>query len=346
MEKHVLAITVLWLGFCLLFTACHRPHKAPESTFAKGADVSWVTELEADGYTFRNRQGQQKELMQLLRDDCGLNAVRLRVWVNPENDAEVKGWCNIDDMVAKAKRAHDLGLRIMVDFHFSDRWADPGQQFIPAAWQGMDLEQTKKTLAAHVTEALSQLKALGIEPEWVQVGNETQTGMLWPLGHIDKDDNFTQLVNAGYDAVKAVFPAAKVIVHCDQAENRPLYDRLFGKLEAEGARYDMIGVSTYPWPPRAWRPTINRALDNMKYYRERFRKPVIVAEVGMEYDHPVEAAEMLAYLTEKSKEAGIEGIFWWEPEAPAERGYKKGCFDNGAPTQVFDCFITDKPQDK
>ena len=87
----------------------NTPVEIERGTFAKGADVSWITELESRGYTFRTQEGEQKELMTLLRDDCGVNAIRLRVWVNPENDTEVQGWCNIDDVVIKARRANSLG---------------------------------------------------------------------------------------------------------------------------------------------------------------------------------------------------------------------------------------------
>lgn len=316
-----------------------EPVEIERGTFAKGADVSWITELEAEGYTFKNQAGTQKELMQLLRDDCGLNAIRLRVWVNPENDNEVNGWCNIDDVVIKARRANDLGLRLMIDFHFSDRWADPGQQFIPAAWAEMDLEGIKTAMAAHVTEMLTALQTLGIEPEWVQIGNETRTGMMWPLGEIDNGTNFTEMVNAGYDAVKAIFPDAAVIVHCDELNNRGLYTKLFGKLADEGAKYDMIGASIYPWDPENWKSTIDEGLATVDYIQSTFNKPVMICEVGMDYDKPELSAQMLEYLYNKSVEKSVKGIFWWEPEAPAERGYKKGCFDDeGTPTQVFDCF--------
>ena len=127
------------------------------TAFAKGADVSWLSQLEAEGYTFSNAAGVQKECMQLLKEDCGVNAIRLRVWVNPE-----KGWNNIDDVVYKARRANALGLRLMIDFHFSDTWADPGNQITPAAWADYDLDQLKEAVADHVNEMLSKLKKLNI----------------------------------------------------------------------------------------------------------------------------------------------------------------------------------------
>ena len=315
-----------------------EPVTIERGTFAKGADVSWITELESLGFRFANRDGQEKELMTLLRDDCGVNAIRLRVWVNPENDSEVQGWCNIDDVVVKARRANNLGQRVMIDFHFSERWADPGQQYIPAAWADMDLDQVLEAMAGHVTETLKRLKDQGVEPEWVQIGNETRTGMMWPLGDITNGDNFTRMVNAGYDAVKAVCPDAQVIVHVDCGDQIDLYTRLFGKLEAEGGRYDMIGMSLYPVVD-TWERNVDACLANIKKVQETYGKPVMLCEVGIDYRETEIASKMMTRLMDEGQQIGLKGIFWWEPEAPPSRGYTKGCFDeNGVPTSALDCF--------
>ena len=129
-------------------------------TFAKGADVSWLTQMESEGLTFTNKKGVATECMKLLKEDCGVNSIRLRVWVNP-----AEGWNNISDVLVKARRANALGLRLMIDFHFSDTWADPGHQDIPAAWAKYSLSEAKTAIAAHVTEMLSLLKQYSIEPE-------------------------------------------------------------------------------------------------------------------------------------------------------------------------------------
>ena len=135
-------------------------------TFAKGADVSWLTQMESEGLTFKNKKGATTECMTLLKEDCGVNAIRLRVWVDP-----IEGWNNIYDVLVKARRADALGLRLMIDFHFSDTWADPGQQALPAAWANYSLSQAKTAVANHVKEMLTLLKKFDIEPEWVQIGN-------------------------------------------------------------------------------------------------------------------------------------------------------------------------------
>ena len=314
-----------------------EPVQIERGTFAKGADVSWVTELEKAGYTFTNAAGTQKELMELLRDDCGVDAIRLRVFVNPERDKEINGWCNIDDVIIKARRAHALGLRLMIDFHFSDRWADPGQQFSPAEWENYTLEEVKSAMADHVSTLMKALQRYDIEPEWVQIGNETRTGMMWPLGDYQNGDNFTQMVNAGYDAVKAVFRGALVMVHVDGGNQSYLYTRIFSKLEAEGGKYDMIGMSLYPGDT-SWQKDVDDCIANIRKVQADYGKPVMLCEIGFDYTQPEIADRILSDMMEKGNAVDLKGIFWWEPEAPAERGYTKGCFDNGTPTAALNAF--------
>lgn len=307
------------------------PVEIDRTTFARGADVSWVTELEHKGYTFANAEGAQKELMQLLRDDCGVNAIRLRVWVNPQ-----WGYNSIDDVVIKARRAHNLGMRVMIDFHFSDTWADPGAQITPAAWENLDLAGLKSAMTGHIDETLNALKLVGVEPEWVQIGNETRGGMMYPLGAADA--HFAELVSAGHDAVKAVFPEAKTIVHIDCGDQLGLYTYIFDILKSAGSKYDMIGMSLYP-DPSNWQSTVNSCLANVKTVNEKYGKRVVIAEIGMDY-REVEAADaMMRAMVKGCTESGVvDGIFWWEPESPQEEGYKKGCFDGGMPTKALDIF--------
>ena len=225
-----------------------------ETGFARGADVSWLTQMESEGLRFYTPAPERREmeLMALLRDYCGVNSIRLRVWVNPAD-----GWNSTDDVVAKARRAEALGLRTMIDFHFSDTWADPGNQKMPEAWKGLSFDGLKASVTNHVDGVLKALKNAGVTPEWVQIGNETTPGMMLPAGSVDNPAQLTALNNAGYDAVKAVFPEAKVIVHLDAGNDRWRYDRMFGLLEDNGGKYDMIGMSLYPLLGRragaAWR---------------------------------------------------------------------------------------------
>src|SRR5206468_7849700 len=133
-----------------------------------------------------------------LMKDIGMNSIRLRVWVNPSD-----GWCNTSDVVFKAISANSLGMKLMIDFHYSDSWADPGKQNKPDAWSSTDITVLHDSVYKHTVAVLNALKAAGVTPAWVQVGNETNDGMLWPEGKASTSmANFASLVNAGYDAVK------------------------------------------------------------------------------------------------------------------------------------------------
>lgn len=313
---------------------------APQkSGFACGADVSWLTQMEAEGRRFYTPGENRREMecMQLLRDYCGVNAVRLRVWVDPK-----EGWNTIDDVVVKAQRADRLGMRLMIDFHFSDIWADPGHQEMPAAWTNLSFEALQSAMAAHVTDMLTALKNVGISPEWVQVGNETTPGMMLPVGSVDHPEQLTILNNTGYDAVKAVCPDAKVIVHLDCGNDRWRYDRMFDIFQAHGGKYDMIGMSLYPfWAAQqgatgGWEQIADDCIANIDYLKQKFGKPVMLCEIGMPYDEAESCRDLIA----KMMGAEIEGIFYWEPQAPAgyNGGYNLGCFANDAPTVALDAF--------
>lgn len=314
--------------------ADNKPVEIDRTAFAKGADVSWLTQLEAEGEKFYAPDGSQMECMELLKEHCGVNAIRLRVWVNP-----AQGWNNISDVLVKARRADALGLRLMIDFHFSDTWADPGKQETPAAWASLDMAGLKSAMTAHVNEMLTGLAGYGIEPEWVQIGNETTSGMLYPLGSIDNPTNFAELVSTGYDAVKAVFPEAAVIVHLDKGNDQWRYDRIFGALKTNNGKYDMIGMSLYP-EPDSWKGTVDDMIANIKYVTATYGKPVMICEVGMDYREAEACNAMLSDIIARTSSLNVKGIFYWEPEAPSgyNDGYKKGCFDNGMPTKALDAF--------
>ncbi len=314
------------------------PQKAKEydmTGFAKGADVSWLTQMEASGYKFYNASGTEQDCMALLRD-LGMNSIRLRVWVDPTT-----GWCNKQDVLIKAWRAHNLGMRLMIDFHYSDTWADPGKQNIPAAWADYDLEQMKTAVANHTKEVLQLLKDNGIDVEWVQIGNETRTGMMKPIGAIDNNDftNFAALVDAGYDAVKSVYENALCVIHIDNGHQISRLTWMFNGLKSKNAKYDVIGVSLYP-EDDTWETVTDDCLNNLKTLAETYNKKVMVCEIGMSWD-AVNAEAMLNKMI-KGCEAidGCLGLFYWEPECyDGWENYSKGAFDNdGKPTAALNAF--------
>lgn len=326
----------------ICFSACKRkgpdPSPPPTNTgFAKGADISWVTEMEAAGKKFYNGSGTEQDLFLILKN-LGMNTIRLRVWVNPAN-----GWNNKADVVAKALRAKNQGMRIMINFHYSDSWADPGQQTKPAAWAGQDITALKTSLANHTTDVLNALKTAGVTPEWVQVGNETNDGLLWPEGKASTNmASYAQLINAGYDAVKGVFPSAKVIVHLSNGWDNNLFRWNFEGLKNNGAKWDVIGMSLYP-SPSDWSTLNTQCYQNMSDMVSRYGKEVMVVEVGMSWDQASAANSFLADLIFKTKaipdNKGL-GVLYWEPEAYGGwQGYTLGAFDNsGKPTAALNAF--------
>ena len=313
------------------------PPPAPTVTqFARGADVGWVTEMEAAGRKFYNTNGTEQDLFTLLKS-LGMNTIRLRVWVNPTG-----GWNNKADVVAKALRAKAQGMRIMINFHYSDSWADPGKQTKPAAWTG-DVAALKAALSAHTIDVLNALKAASVTPEWVQVGNETNDGMLWPEGRASTNmATYTQFINTGYDAVKAVFPAAKVIVHLSNGWDNALFRWSFDGLKANGGKWDVIGMSLYP-SPGDWIARNNQCLANMNDMVTRYGKEVMIVEVGMSWDQPTATNAFLTDLIAKTKSIdgnkGL-GVLYWEPQAYNNwQGYTLGAFDNtGKPTAALGAF--------
>lgn len=313
------------------------PGASEPEGFARGADVSWITEMEAAGRRFYNTAGAEQDGIRLMKQ-LGMDAVRLRVWVNPVN-----GWCGKEDLLVKARRAHHLGMRLLLDFHYSDTWADPGQQRLPAAWEGKDLDGLKDAVAAHTTDVLQALRAAGITPEWVQVGNETGNGMLWEAGKASTNmANYAALNNAGYEAVKAVFPETKVIVHVQNGNDNGLFRWLFDGLKANGGKWDVIGMSLYP-APTEWEQRNAQCFGNMRDMIARYGSEVMICEVGMSWDAPGEAKAFLTDLIENVKllpQGKGLGVFYWEPQAYGGwKGYTLGAFDqSGKPTVALDAF--------
>lgn len=322
----------------------------PDRTaFALGADISWYTRLVKEGEKFYNAAGEERECTALMKE-IGMNSIRLRVWVDPED-----GWCNKGDVLFKAYRAQQLGMRIMIDFHYSDTWADPAKQVVPAAWLDYDNDQLAEAVSQHTTDVLSTLKDAGVEVEWVQVGNETTRGMLIHSSIGDDGygieleggrggaisshpDVYAEFTNAGYDAVKSVYPDAKVIVHIDGGHDISRVSPAFNALEANGGKYDIIGLSIYPG---GYMERIESCVSNISTLSERYGKKVMICEVGMAYDKPEEAYEQLSALLKGAEATGqCLGVFYWEPEAPAgyNSGYTMGAFADGAPTKALDAF--------
>jgi len=330
----------LFLACCLLCGCYHRTD-APRGSWAKGADISWLSEMEHDS---------------VFHDDCivtmramGMNAVRLRVWVN-----HTTGWSNKPDMLSLAKRAAEQGQRIMIDIHYSDFFADPSHQTIPAAWQKYDYPTMLEAVREHTLDVLYTLKEAGIKPEWVQIGNETPNGMLWPMGKVNKEEgeweHYAGFTAMGYEAAKEAFPDITVIVHVDNAYEQR--DWFWTQMAAHGGKWDMIGLSHYPmmsaWNGgKTWQEMNELAETNIRRLISQWHCPVMIAEIGMFANDTTSATVMADFVQRAQAIDSCAGIFYWEPEVfggwrPAEYiplgwgSYDMGAFTpEGQPSEVM-----------
>jgi arabinogalactan endo-1,4-beta-galactosidase len=306
--------------------------------FAYGADIGWVTQEEAEGVVFRDASGAKADPYVLLKN-LGINAIRLRVWVNP-----AKGWNGKADLLAKAKRAQANGQKVMIDFHYSDNWADPQKQNKPVAWAGHDVKQLTKDVYDHTFEVLSYLKANGVDVAWVQPGNEITNGLLWPDGGTEHFDALTAFTNAGYDATKAVYPDAQVVVHIDNGWDSDKCRWWFDNFFKAGGKADIIGLSYYPYWSKAkdWKVTNPMLSATMTDLVARYNKPIMVVETGYSYDEPEVAKTVLSDVVARTKALGDKGlgVFYWEPDTdPKWTKYKLGAMnENGQFTAAMDAF--------
>ena len=311
-----------------------------QEPFLLGADISGTTELEARGEKLYNAKGEVRENTALMKE-LGLNAVRLRVWVNPRG-----GFSGKEDVLEMAKRARYYGMAIMIDFHYSDWWADPGKQHIPAAWQYMKYDEMKWALAMHTRETLQLLKDNNIDVRWVQVGNETTHGFLWPMGRAeDNMEQYAGLTEAGYQAVKSVYPDAVCIVHLDGGCDARRYDFIFDGLRQHGAHWDMIGMSVYPyWDMKdkltqSEDETLAKVVGNIKRLNKKYGCELMIVETGVEAKRPKEGKAFMRKLLKAAKndtEGHCKGVFYWAPELEGQ--YPLGAFDNHRPTAIMEAF--------
>lgn len=349
------------LAAALLVFSCEKSPKntsydVPTPTFAKGADVSWVSEMEYDGKTFKTKSGSQADIFESLKS-CGINAIRLRVWVKPSG-----GWSGKTDVVKLAERAAKAGMALMIDFHYSDFFADPSRQDIPADWAAdkASIDKMCTHVKDHTTDVLKAIKEKGVTPAWIQIGNETRNGMLWPLGQLWGSDqaggwdNFAKLYKAGYEAAKAVFPKAKVMPHLNNAYADNAW--WFTALAGQQAPFDMIALSHYPQSENKMTPTEYNAaaIANIKALNGTFRVPVMVSEVGVKTPDGEAAAKAVLqeFMNEVKKlpASTCAGVFYWEPEVydwwkPAVytskgwNAYGMGAYlTGGKPSSVMDVF--------
>lgn len=257
----------------------------------KGMDVSTLLQQERCNAKYFDGNGPE-DVFDIFKRH-GVNSIRLRLWNNPydENGNPYGAGTNDFDTTAiLAKRAKEHGMTWLLDFHYSDFWADPGKQNVPKAWKDKPSETLPVLVCEYTKDVLHRLKEMGIAPDMVQVGNEITNGCLWPYGNrhegrpedLREGENYfnpdlTKILNAGIRAVREILPDAEVMLHLDNGGNNTLYKEWFeGYFKTGGEDFDIIGLSYYPF----WHGNFAALEKNMNDIAVRFKKDLIVAEVS------------------------------------------------------------------
>jgi len=240
-----------------------------------GADISFLPQMENRGAKF-TVNGKETDAIKALADN-GFNYIRLRIFVNPENDKGYDpktGFCGLEATKKMAKRVKDNGMKLLLDFHYSDYWADPQQQYKPLAWENMDFEQLKTTVREYTKSVLLALQDQGTLPDMVQVGNEINHGLLWPDGHISNPDNLASLLKAGIEGVHDVNPSTPVMMHLALGGQNEEAVFWLDNMLARDVKFDAIGLSYYP----RWHGTLDDLQKNILDLAKRYGKPLNVVE--------------------------------------------------------------------
>ncbi len=249
--------------------------------FFKGMDLSTLLEVERCGGKFYDH-GARDGAMEILKR-YGMNLLRLRLWNDPfdgDGNSYGAGGDDIETVLALAKRARGLGIGWLLDFHYSDFWADPGKQTLPKAWRELKGESLEQAVYDYTRETLRRCVREQAAPRIVAVGNELTNGFLWPHGRTPDYGSLVRYLNAGIRAVREAAPDAAVMLHLDNGGNNALYRTWFDRyFENGGEEFEYIGLSYYPF----WHGPLRMLQENMNDLAGRYRKDLIVAEVSMGY---------------------------------------------------------------
>ena len=322
---------------------------ANSQEYVIGADLSFLKMGEDNGYVFKENN-HKKDGLQIFREH-GYNWIRLRLFHSPDelpNDLKYT--------IKLAKKAKLLGFKFLLDYHYSDTWADPQKQYLPKAWEGLSHEVLVDSVFEYTKRTIISFKKANVLPEMVQIGNEIINGMMWPDGKIPENwDNLADLIQAGINGVYAGFgnkPAPLIMIQIDQGGNKKKTKYFFDKIESYNIKFDIIGQSYYPW----WHGSLLDLRENMIFMAESYKKPIILVEVAYCYA-PTEYIKKAAPFPEspEGQKEFLEavnqivletpgnlgrGIMWWEPATPDMRGIStRDMFDeNGNVLPVITVF--------
>ncbi len=307
--------------------------------FAVGADLSFLRDVEAKGIVFKDA-GAAKPGLQIFRDH-GYNWIRLRLFHTPTSLPN-----NLEYTIALAKDARKLGYKFLLDYHYSDTWADPGKQGIPKAWTGFTHEQLVEAVFEYTRDSMLAFRAAGAFPDMVQIGNEVSGGMLWPDGKASNWNNFTDLVKAGIRGVQAATGDSvrpRIMMHTDKGGDAGRTRQYFDRLRENEVEFDVVGLSYYPW----WHGSLDGLTKNLASLATTFSKDIIVVEAAYHWRPVKERTGNFENLpfpqTPEGQKAFLEtvarivrdipngrgkGVFWWEPAVSSDHLRNRGFFDN------------------
>lgn len=244
----------------------------------KGMDLSSLLEVEECGGIFYD-QGKPGDAMEILQG-YGMNLIRLRLWNDPytsDRQPYGAGTCDLPRVMTLARRAQRLGISWMLDFHYSDFWADPGKQILPKAWEKMNCEELEAAVYQYTAATMVTLKEAHLLPAIASVGNELSNGLLWPYGKYPNFNNIARFINAAIHAIQKIAPETAVMIHLDNGAKNELYKDWFRRYFAAGGEdFQYIGLSYYPF----WHGKIEGLRQNMNDIALRYHKDLIIAEAS------------------------------------------------------------------
>jgi arabinogalactan endo-1,4-beta-galactosidase len=324
-----------------------------------GADLSFTLQEEAAGAHFTDR-GITSDPVTIMKNN-GANFVRLRLWVNPP-----PGYSNLASDLAMARRIKAAGMKLYLDIMYSDFWADPQHQDIPAAWQGQDLAQLTQTVQSYTQQVISAFAGQGTPVDMVSIGNEIRNGILWPVGQVDPStgtgyDALATLLKAGVAGARAANPPGHrldVMMHYDQGANNSLSQAFYANLISRSVPFDVIGLSYYPF----FHGTVSAMRANVDALATQFHKPIVIAETQYPWTlangdstgdfvwqpsqvvsgYPASAGGQLSFVSDElSILAQVPdglgaGLFYWEPEWIPGVGWEPGAGTPNDNLTLFD----------
>jgi len=289
-----------------------------------GADISFLPQLEAQGKKFYDK-GVEKDAILILKGH-GFNYIRLRIFNDPAADsgyAPGKGFCDLHHTMQMAKRIKAAGMKFLLDFHYSDTWADPGKQYEPGAWKNLNFQQLTKALHDFTKQVITELKQQSTAPDMVQIGNEINHGILWPTGSNENVHSLTALIKEGISTVKEVDSSIKIMLHIALGGQNEESKAFIDTMLARNVTFDIIGESYYP----KWHGTIADLKNNLTDLATRYKQEVIVAEYS---EHKKEVNDIAFGLPDQK----IKGTFIWEPLNTWESVFDK----NGNTNSLIDLY--------